>query len=58
MMIITHIVVYVLGVVTGGYLASQIEEHINNSTKGQNEKLINNMNKLNNDGTTKNKGKG
>ena len=57
-MIITYIIVYIVGVVTGGYLASQIEEHIHNSTTGQNEKLINNMNKFDKHGTTKNKGKG
>ena len=57
MEIITHLVVYCVGIVTGLYVASQIEGHINNSITGQNKKLINNMNKLNN-GTTDNKGKG
>ena len=75
---IEFIIILILGITVGIYIASQVEKDIDKRTgsdydkdlvepefakrKGfkytQNEKLINNMNKIKTNGTTDNEGKG
>jgi hypothetical protein len=54
--IITHLLVWGAGLATGIYFTTQIEQSIRKNIR--NKKLINNINKLDKNGTTKNKGKG
>ena len=56
---IAFIIVMVVGIAGGMYMASQVDQHIDRRTGSkytQNEKLINNMNKIKTDATTNKKG--
>ena len=54
MELFTHLLVWIIGIITGIYFIFNLHR----SSEEQNKKLINNMNKLDKHGITKNKGKG